>query len=48
MKPNAKMIIGRELTKMFEEIIRGEISEVRKYFEENGAKIKGEVVIIKY
>lgn len=45
-KPDAKLIAGRELTKMFEEILRGKIGEIRKYFEENYQKIKGEFVVI--
>ena len=48
MKPDAKLVVGRELTKMFEEIVRGEIGEIRKYFEEKEGKIKGEFVIIAY
>lgn len=43
-----RMILGRELTKMFEEIVRGNISEVLSYFEENRSKVKGEIVIIVY
>src|SRR4030043_1780348 len=46
MKPDAKLIVGRELTKMFEEIVRGEIGEIRKHFEEKEGKIKGEFVVI--
>lgn len=45
---NKKVIIGREMTKMFEEIIRGEVDDVLKYFEENKVKIKGEFVVIVY
>lgn len=48
MKPDAKLVVGRELTKMFEEIVRGEIGEIRKYFESKEGKIKGEFVIIVY
>ena len=47
-KPDAKLIVGRELTKMFEEIVRGEIEEVHKYFKKNEKKIRGEFVIISY
>lgn len=43
-----RMIVGRELTKMHEEIIRGDAEFVRKYFKENREKIKGEFVIIIY
>jgi 16S rRNA (cytidine1402-2'-O)-methyltransferase len=42
------VIIGRELTKMFEEIIRGNVEEVLGYFEKNKDKVKGEFVIIVY
>ena len=42
------VIIGRELTKMFEEIIRGNVQKVLRYFEDNSDKVKGEFVIIIY
>jgi 16S rRNA (cytidine1402-2'-O)-methyltransferase len=51
-KPDAKLIIGRELTKMFEEVKRGEIGEIMKIYQENGGDlrdrgtVKGEFVII--
>ncbi|EKE18472.1 MAG: hypothetical protein ACD_9C00324G0001 [uncultured bacterium] len=41
-----KIILGRELTKMFEEVVRGSIEEVLKYFQEIPSKVKGEFVII--
>jgi 16S rRNA (cytidine1402-2'-O)-methyltransferase len=41
-----KIILGRELTKMFEEIVRGDAESVLKYFSENPGKVKGEFVII--
>jgi len=43
-----KIILGRELTKMFEEIVRGSVSEVLDYFQKNPGKVKGEFVIIVY
>ena len=43
-----KVILGRELTKMFEEIVRGNVSEVLEYFQQNPGKVKGEFVIIVY
>jgi 16S rRNA (cytidine1402-2'-O)-methyltransferase len=46
--PGKNVILGRELTKMFEEVIRGSVSEVLKYFEENKDKVKGEIAIIVY
>lgn len=54
LKPNAKLIVGRELTKMFEEIRRGEIGEILKFYrgdseeQEKQGKVKGEFVIIAY
>lgn len=44
--PEKKIILGRELTKMFEEIIRGDAQEVLEYFQKNENKIKGEITII--
>jgi 16S rRNA (cytidine1402-2'-O)-methyltransferase len=40
------IIIGRELTKIFEQIVRGNISEILSYFQGNSDKIKGEFVVI--
>lgn len=48
LAPDKKIILGRELTKLFEEIVRGEISEVIQYFQNNPDKIKGEFAIIAY
>ncbi|MDD5489724.1 MAG: 16S rRNA (cytidine(1402)-2'-O)-methyltransferase [Candidatus Moranbacteria bacterium] len=48
MKPDAKLVIGRELTKMFEEIKRGSIGEILEYYKDNSEKVKGEFVIIVY
>jgi 16S rRNA (cytidine1402-2'-O)-methyltransferase len=48
-KPDAKLVVGRELTKMFEEILRGEIGEIREKWEKRPEKEKrGEFVIIVY
>lgn len=43
-----KIIIGRELTKMFEEIIRGDSQDIKKHFQDNPEKMKGEFVVIVY
>jgi len=43
-----KIILGRELTKMFEEIVRGNSQEVLEYFQNNQDKIRGEFVVIVY
>lgn len=41
---NRRMVVGRELTKLHEEIARGEVLDIIKSFEDR--KIKGEVTII--
>lgn len=46
--PEKKAVIGRELTKMFEEIIRGSIEEGLQYFTAHPEKVKGEFTIIVY
>jgi 16S rRNA (cytidine1402-2'-O)-methyltransferase len=43
-----KIIVGRELTKMFEEVVRGTAEEALQYFESHPEKTKGEFVIIVY
>lgn len=45
-KPDAQIVIGRELTKMFEEIVRGNVAQVIEYFLQSPQKVKGEFVII--
>ena len=42
------IILGKELTKMFEEIVRGTVPQVLEYFQNHPDKIKGEFVIIVY
>ncbi len=46
LKTEKSIIIGRELTKMFEETVRGNASEVLEYFKNNPEKVKGEIVVI--
>lgn len=48
INPDKKIILGRELTKMFEETVRGSAKEVLEYFEKNKEKMKGEFTIIAY
>jgi 16S rRNA (cytidine1402-2'-O)-methyltransferase len=48
LAPDKHIILGRELTKMFEEIVRGTIEEVKMYFDTNPGKVKGEFSIIVY
>lgn len=45
---NKRIIIGRELTKVFEQVVRGNVEEILTYFEANKDKIKGEFVAIVY
>ena len=40
------VVVGRELTKKFEEFKRGSITEVKDYFENTPGKLKGEFVIV--
>lgn len=44
--PERKIVIARELTKIFEQIISGVPSEVEKYFIDNPDKVRGEFVIL--
>lgn len=43
-----RLIIGRELTKQFEEIIRGDIGIIKKHFQENKKALLGEFAIVIY
>lgn len=48
LSPEKRIIIGRELTKMYEEIVRGSIAEGIAYFTEHPEKVKGEFTVIVY
>jgi 16S rRNA (cytidine1402-2'-O)-methyltransferase len=48
LAPEKNIILGRELTKLFEEIVRGNVSETLEYFGNNPGKVKGEIVVIAY
>ncbi len=43
---NQEIFVGRELTKMFEEIKVDTIDNIKKYYDENPTKLKGEFVVI--
>jgi len=43
---NRKIVIARELTKIYEEIVSGDISEVINHFIVNPIKVKGEFVFV--
>jgi 16S rRNA (cytidine1402-2'-O)-methyltransferase len=44
--PERKIVIARELTKVFEQIITGTPAEVTKYFTVNTDKVRGEFVVM--
>lgn len=44
--PEKHIIIGRELTKVFEEVRRGTVLEVLDYYKNNSGKVKGEFVVM--
>ncbi len=48
LAPEKKLVLGRELTKMFEEVVRGNVSEVKAYLESKAGKMKGEFTIVVY
>lgn len=48
LAPNKKLVLGRELTKIFEEVVRGSVSEVKGYLEGKTGKMKGEFTIVVY
>lgn len=48
LAPEKKLVLGRELTKMFEEVVRGEVSDILAYLEKKVGKMKGEFTIIVY
>ena len=48
LAPDKRVIVGRELTKMFEQIIRGTVGEVLEYYRVNESKVKGEFVVLVY
>lgn len=41
-----KIVLARELTKIYEQIVSGNPEEILKYFNENEDKIKGEFVVV--
>ncbi len=44
--PNSTIVIAREITKQFEEFVRGRPNELLEYFIKNTTKQKGEFVVI--
>lgn len=48
LAPKTMVVIGRELTKMFEEVVRGTVGEAKEYFASDPGGVKGEFVVIAY
>lgn len=46
LQEDRQMVVARELTKIFEEVIRGTANEVKNYFAKKKDKIRGEFVVI--
>ncbi len=44
--PERHIIVARELTKIYEEFVRGTVTEVREHFAKNEDKVRGEFVVI--
>ena len=44
--PLKKLIIARELTKIYEQIISGSPTEILEYFKANPDKVRGEFVVL--
>jgi 16S rRNA (cytidine1402-2'-O)-methyltransferase len=44
--PEKKVIIARELTKIYEQIVSGTPEEIQKYFNDNPDKVRGEFVVM--
>lgn len=44
--PPRRVAVAREMTKMYEEVVRGDIKEVKNYFGKKKDKIRGEFVVI--
>ena len=41
-----RIVVARELTKIYEEFARGPVAEVRAHFTNNSDKVRGEFVVI--
>ncbi len=48
LAPEKTLVLGRELTKIFEEVVRGSVGEIKVYLETKTGKMKGEFTIIAY
>ena len=46
LEPKRLVVVAREITKMFEEVVRGDSKEVQAYFTTNADKVRGEFVVM--
>jgi 16S rRNA (cytidine1402-2'-O)-methyltransferase len=46
ISPERQVMVGRELSKMHEQMVRGNASEVLAYFTAHPDKVRGEIVIV--
>lgn len=46
VSPEKKVIIAREITKMFEEVVTGSAEEVLQYFKDDPSHVRGEFVVL--
>jgi 16S rRNA (cytidine1402-2'-O)-methyltransferase len=46
LPPETKVVIAREITKLFEELVSGSAEEVLRYFTDNADKVRGEYVVL--
>ncbi len=48
LREDRKVLVFRELTKIYEEVVRGNATELVKYFKDNKDKVRGEFVVMIY
>jgi 16S rRNA (cytidine1402-2'-O)-methyltransferase len=46
ISPERQVMVGRELSKMHEQMVRGTATEVLAYFTAHPDKVRGEIVIV--
>ncbi len=48
LAPEKQIIVGRELTKVFEEVQRGSVGDIAEHYKKNPGKVKGEFAVMVY
>jgi 16S rRNA (cytidine1402-2'-O)-methyltransferase len=46
IKEGQEIVVGRELTKMYEDIKVDTVKDIKKYYQDNISKLRGEFVVI--